>query len=1096
MPATRKICFVAAAVTAAVVLAFHVGGGVDTDLYGLADSTNGGALREIASGLAGQGRVLVEGPAEHPPLELADAVLGELGRRNAVPFADTLAVLARHKDGLLAPDVRERLKAGKFSEVATDAMAQLFGFAHPLFSVKDDPFMLATGYAMSLQSRMGGGWTVKDGYPYCERDGRAFLLVSADLSKIAPARLASFLERAKAFNEGGADFGQPAATQNAETPKLWCGGPPFHAARTAENAKREINLLSAVSIAVVLAVGWFLLRSFRFVPALLVALGIAALFAGAVLFVVFSRPHVLTFVFGTSLIGLSVDYVYHSCAAGGARNVKRQLFCAMLTTAAAFAPLLFSSVDVLRQMALFTMAGLVAVWAWVVVFLRTTRTVERHPSATVRSSRFGRILALLALLLALLGIARGKLVCDPAAFYRPDSYLAASEKRLAELDPGGTGKFVYVRGDTLQEALMREEAAGIKGLSVVIPSLQRQRENRSLVAKLYEREGAALTAKTGLPIPKMDVNGDEGLLDPERVADATLQRFIRVSWTGRGLVSPCPEGFSPKNMGNGVCPHQDEGVCPHQDEKILVVEPKRAIVDVFEHFTATTLHLLGVSLVVLLILLAILFRRRVLRLALPVVSALAATIGMLGWLGIPITFFNLLCIFVLAGLGIDYAIFQASGDSPQQKTDGDCPQQNFAMVSRTVFCSFLTSFVGLGALSFTDFPVTRSMGITFAFGLLFSYVFTKFSVYDIFAKIKESSPLQNDGDSPLQNDGDSPQDGVWHVQSEQSAGVLRIWFLWVVYRWFGKGAQKLLCIPVMIFIYPFARAAKEALREFYLIFESFKDDNGIDSIKCYNGFKGISRYKGVNVCKSLKDEFRLFRHLLGFAWSMADKTDACTLKKNLPRMTVRDDAGWREFDALTRSKKGAFLISSHLGTIEVLPALPIALSRQDVQPHMHAFQQMGHDAKFMKVFMRHFDATHLTLHAVEDIGVETAVAMQGAIGRGELVLMAGDRVSAGSGKTLRHCFLGRECSWPKGVFAFARLMQAPVFSVTCLRTGWNAYEVHFKKMKNAECRMKNDGETVCKTEVMDMLDEYVRFLEKETLDYPDQWYQFYRFFEC
>jgi predicted LPLAT superfamily acyltransferase len=73
-------------------------------------------------------------------------------------------------------------------------------------------------------------------------------------------------------------------------------------------------------------------------------------------------------------------------------------------------------------------------------------------------------------------------------------------------------------------------------------------------------------------------------------------------------------------------------------------------------------------------------------------------------------------------------------------------------------------------------------------------------------------------------------------------------------------------------------------------------------------------------------------------------------------------------------------------------------------------------------------------------------------------------------------------------------MQAYVFFVTCLRTGWNTYEVHFEKMKNVECKMKNDGEAVCKTEVLDILDEYVRFLEKETLDYPDQWYQFYRFF--
>ena len=318
----------------------------------------------------------------------------------------------------------------------------------------------------------------------------------------------------------------------------------------------------------------------------------------------------------------------------------------------------------------------------------------------------------------------------------------------------------------------------------------------------------------------------------------------------------------------------------------------------------------------------------------------------------------------------------------------------------------------------------------------------------------------------MKNGGDRPQAGEWHRQGEQSAGALRIWFLWLVYRWFGKGLQKLLCVPVMLFIYPFARPAKAALRKFYRV---LNDHKGVKGFGRGNGFKGF------------KEEMALFRHLLGFAWSLADKTDACTLKKNLPKMTVRDDDGWRAFDALTHSGKGAFLLSTHLGTAEVLPALPVALGRAGSQPHVHAFQQMGHDAEFTRMFMRHFDHAHLTLHAVEDIGVETAVAMQEALGRGELVLMAGDRPSAGSGKVLRHDFLGCPCVWPKGVFVFANLLEAPVFFVTCVRTGWNAYEAHFEQAPAGVLAQQ-------------LLDAYAKFLERETLARPDQWFQFYDFF--
>ncbi len=311
---------------------------------------------------------------------------------------------------------------------------------------------------------------------------------------------------------------------------------------------------------------------------------------------------------------------------------------------------------------------------------------------------------------------------------------------------------------------------------------------------------------------------------------------------------------------------------------------------------------------------------------------------------------------------------------------------------------------------------------------------------------------------------------AWHTQREQSAGRIRLAILWLLYRFFGKGVLKLACIPVMAFIYPFARPAKKALRDFHAVLAEFAP-----SVLP----KSISHFPFST--------FHLYRHLLGFAWSLADKLDACTLKKNLPRMSVRDDAGARAFRALVAAKKGAFLISTHLGTIEVLPALAATL--EQLTPLVHAFQQLGHDAVFTELFMKHFDTRSFALHAVESIGVETAVEMQAAIARGDLVLMAGDRVSAGSKKTLAHDFLGRPCAWPKGVFTFAKLMESPIFFITCVRIGWNAYEVHLKQFAHSPTP---PIEQYPLTSLL--LADYVAFLEAEVREHPEQWYQFYDFF--
>ena len=89
-----------------------------------------------------------------------------------------------------------------------------------------------------------------------------------------------------------------------------------------ERSKREINVLSAVSLVVVFALGVWLFRSARFVVPLVATLASAFLVATAAVFAI-GRPHVLTFVFGTSLIGLGVDYVYHAYAAEDGRTLKR-----------------------------------------------------------------------------------------------------------------------------------------------------------------------------------------------------------------------------------------------------------------------------------------------------------------------------------------------------------------------------------------------------------------------------------------------------------------------------------------------------------------------------------------------------------------------------------------------------------------------------------------------------------------------------------------------------------------------------------------------------------------------------------------------------
>ena len=931
---------------AGVSLCFTARKGAESDLFALiGTSAEVAELRSAADAMAKSAHFLVKAESEDAArARLAELGVfdGERGTGNG-ELATILTSLAPYARGFLSPTVKGQLERGEFAAVRDAALARMFSPIPPVLPLDKDPFLLFTDYVLEMSAPKG-----------------EWVMVNAELT---PAQALVALETVK------------------DAEDVRCAGAPFHTAVASERSKREINILSAISLFCVILFGWLLTRSFRFLPVLVGALAAAFCVASAVLFVAFPKPHLITFVFGTTLIGLSVDYVYHAMTARG--SIAKPLTFSFLSTAVCFLPLLFSKVGVLNQMALFTFAGLATVYAGVLAFGRKGDAAFRRDSesevyAGRSPSRWRLAVAGLVgmgpLLAALFCVCRGIIPMpggvDISRFYRPDPYLAEGE-RIAAAATGGAG---------------------------FIPSAAEQRRNARLMRRLYKAEGANLCAMTGLPAKVLALSAEFKAFDP-----------------------------------------------------------KGAIEDLFGAWESETRDLLMISLMALFAALAALFRRECLDFILPILCAYCATEGLLIFMGEELNFFARIGFFIFIGLGLDYCVFHWHA------------RRHAREVGRAVTYSFLTSLVAFGLLGFTEFAVTRLMGIVLAFGLAVAYLAAKLCVGVSGQKIGDQVPKLETPNSKLET-RNSKLPIQWHEQEEQCASRFWMQFMWYSYAWFGKTFQKLIFLFAIPFIYFFSKPARVALRKFYGV---------------------LAEYTGRSVSAT---HWRMFRHVLGFAWSLMDKTDAATLKKDLPAMSVRDDEGWRAFKGLVDAGKGAFILCAHVGVIGVLPALAnvkckmenekclsdaqlSTLNSQPSTPKVHAFQQMGHDAIFTKVFLKHFDHSRIELHAVEEIGVETAVEMQEAIRRGELVIMAGDRTSAGSKSVLQHRFLGRECVWPKGAFKFAALMEAPVFAIICLNTGWNRYEVHVVELDRSA-----------------LLDGYVKFLETETMAHPEQWYQFYDFF--
>jgi predicted exporter len=642
-----------------------------------------------------------------------------------------LQALRPHRGSLLTAAQREALSAAEPETLSRSALARLAapGLVSGLTGWREDPLGLWPEW---WQARAGSGFQTRDGLLARERDGWHWALLRFESA--APAfrldgerRLQDLLDAASA-----------AARAASPDPALRVlrGGVPLHAEAAAVQANREVGTIGLGSLAAVLLLVWLAFRGVR--PIVLIAgsllIGCAAGVAVTVL--IFGKVHLLTLIFGASLVGVAEDYGIHYFASrqGHPQVPSRTLMQSLLpgmalalaTSVLAYLALGIAPFPGLRQMAVFCATGLVAAFATVVLWFPM---LDRAAPA---SSGFGRWIAATLRPWPRLHGARGALIVVllaalalvGASRLQPDDSLrslqGSSASMLAEqIEIGGLAdlpspaQFFLVEGSDEQELLRHEEAltarlrtavaagqlAGWQALSDWVPSIAQQSADAALTARVEQR--ALQDAATLLDEPVPQAEPPLIPLAPAVWLAQPLAAPLRPLWLGR-----IGARHASVVLVNGATVADLEalrGAAAGLDG-VRWVDRTEKISRLLQHYRAMMTWLLLLGYIAVGFALWLRYRRAAWRALLPTLLAALLTLAALAVLGEPLQLFAVLAQLLLLGIGVDYGIFLLE--------HRDDPSSWLA-----VSVGAASTWLAFGLLGLSATPALRSFGLTLLFGV-------------------------------------------------------------------------------------------------------------------------------------------------------------------------------------------------------------------------------------------------------------------------------------------------------------------------------------------------------------------------------------------
>lgn len=619
-------------------------------------------------------------------------------------------------------------------EFQEDSLASIFSAftVSSLSNLDDDPFLLSETVWLGLLEKVGNLTTFspKEGVLCTEIDGIWYVMISGKLTaqSLSLAGKNSGIESIFSICDELAEDGI----------EISCSGLAFHSYESASGAQNEITIISVVSVVLILIMFFLLCRNFHILWLFAMSLAIATGSAVAALLLFFREIHVLSMIFGTTLIGTCIDYSIHSymTLARKARNEQfdlrkklgKSLSVSFISTELCYIVLLFSSYGILKQMAIISLVGLLSSYLVAMVLyprllsekMINPRSFVAKPERKISIPILLPVLAVCATVLLLVQIPRLSIRNDITSLYTPSERMLKGEETAGKATGYLSTTYAIVEGRSENDVLEKEFA-----FTRALDDLKADGTITGYIATTsFVPPKSVQTASLNAARLLLPCLGEQ--CDILGVPDENKQRIIArlsndpVFFTASSL----PEGIL--SMLSSISLGEIEGrfyevvVIQNATDGDRIAEVAQTF-DGVEYFqtskdvsreldklSALIFKMFIIAFAAIIIVLVVLFGwKKGLSMSLAPYTVLTATIGLMALLGFKLDFFVAVGLVLIVGLGLDYMVFASSSKNGSKKA---------------IALAFITTELSFGSLVFSSFTPVHIFGLTVFIGILVAFL--------------------------------------------------------------------------------------------------------------------------------------------------------------------------------------------------------------------------------------------------------------------------------------------------------------------------------------------------------------------------------------